>query len=280
MNFLALPDLNKMIGLPELASENGHRVDTMMNLVTWFMLVLFVGWSLYLIYVLIRYRQRRNAKADYVGLKGHATTHLEIGVVIVEAILLVGFALPFWAMQVDDNKFPDNANVVKIRAMGEKFTWTFQYAGLDGNLGKADPFKIAPPITSVGIDLDDPNSLDDFENGRTMKVPINRPVIVEVVSKDVIHNLHLLPMRVAQDATPGQKSHIWFLPNKLGEWDIICGQLCGSGHGTMSGLIEVVSEEDWDKWVEGKSTAKIEENRAANSTAPPVAANSTAGESP
>jgi cytochrome c oxidase subunit 2 len=85
--------INQLFGIPELASEHGELVDHMLGFVHWFMLILFVGWSIYLGWVFYRYNQKRNRRADYVGVRGHATTHIEIGVVIVEAILLLGFRI-------------------------------------------------------------------------------------------------------------------------------------------------------------------------------------------
>ena len=99
-----------------------------------------------------------------------------------------------------------------------------------------------------------------------MRIPVNRPVIVDVRSKDVIHNLALVPMRAAQDATPGVKSHMWFKPTKTGTWDIICGQLCGSGHSQMKATLEVVTEKDYNDW------AKEQSDSALKNAAPAVAA--------
>lgn len=88
-----------------------------------------------------------------------------------------------------------------------------------------------------------------------MKLPVGRPVIVDVASKDVIHNLALVPMRAAQDATPGVKSHMWFKPTKEGSWDIICGQLCGPGHAQMKATVEVIPNKDYEDWSKEMSAA-------------------------
>lgn len=84
--------INEFFGQTPNASEHGGLVDHMLGFVHWFMLALFVGWSIYLVLAFTKFRASRNAKADYQGVTGHATTHIEIGVVIVEAILLLGFA--------------------------------------------------------------------------------------------------------------------------------------------------------------------------------------------
>lgn len=243
--------INQLFGIPELASEHGELVDHMLGFVHWFMLILFVGWSIYLGWVFYRYNQKRNHRADYVGVRGHATTHIEIGVVIVEAILLLGFAFPLWAKQADE--YPTSPDTVKLRAVGEKFLWNFQYAGNDSQLGAMNHKYIDPSTGNpTGKDPHDPNSKDDFVSP-SLKLPKDRPVIIDVRSKDVIHNLALVPMRSAQDATPGIHSHMWFKPVKTGTWDIICGQLCGPGHAQMKAVLEVVEQKEFDEWLKGQS---------------------------
>jgi len=57
-------------------------------------------------------------------------------------------------------------------------------------------------------------------------------------------------MRVKQDVIPGMTTHVWFTPNKLGQFEIACSQLCGPGHYRMRGIINVVSQADYDQWIQ------------------------------
>lgn len=235
-HLFAIVSLNKLSGQSPLASEHGEMVDHMLELVHWFMLILGLGWTAFLGVVFIKFRKDRQNKADYYGVRGHASTHIEIGVVIVECILLLGFAFPLWGERADE--YPSGPDVVKLRAVGEKFNWTFQYAGLDQTLGNIEIKNVDMATqNTIGRDMKDPNGTDDFIKPGILTIPVNRPVIIDVTSKDVIHNLALVPMRMAQDATPGIRSHIWFKPTKVGEWDIICGQLCGPGHSQMKSTL-------------------------------------------
>ena len=84
--------INELIGLPEVASEHGSIVDNMLEMVHWLVAVLLIGWSAYFFYCLYRFRKKKNPKASHGGVKGHASTHVEMGVVAIEAILLLGFA--------------------------------------------------------------------------------------------------------------------------------------------------------------------------------------------
>ena len=268
---LALFSINKFLGIPALASEHGEMVDHMLEVVHWFMLALFVGWSVFLVIVFTKFRRERQPKADYSGVRGHASTHIEIGVVIVEAILLLGFAFPLWGERSD--QYPTGANVLKLRAVAEKFNWNFQYPGLDGVLGNIELKKVdAANGNVIGRDMKDPNGKDDFVKGSALTIPIDRPVIIDITSKDVIHNLALVSMRMAQDATPGVRAHVWFKPTKVGEWDIICGQLCGPGHSQMKARLIVVSEKDFDAYMKENGEEAL---KRVQTDAVPAAAHST-----
>lgn len=262
--FLAL--INELIGLPENASEHGKMVDLMMEMVHWFMAALGVGWSIFLAIAIWKFRAGKNKSADYQGVKGHASTHVEMAVIIVEAVLLVGFAFPLWKMRIDE--YPTGPDVVKIRAVGYQFGWLFHYPGEDGLFGKTDPRYFH--VNNVGMKPGDPAGADDVIVSRTLKIPLGRDIVMDIISKDVIHNLALVPMRMAQDAIPGVRANVWFTPKKIGEWDIICGQLCGSGHANMTGVLEVQSETDFFAWHQSesasayaKSLAKGENNSIA-----------------
>lgn len=238
-------NLNKSIGLPEVASEHGPVIDHMLGMVHWFMLVLLVGWSCFFVYCLIRFNRRRHPKADYVGVKSHASTHLEVGVVIVEAILLLGFALPFWSARV--NSFPTSPDTVKVRAIGYQFGWLMHYTGPDGKFGHTHSrfYGSGTAQEQAGLDPADPNGKDDIFLTSELILPKGRPAIVELTSKDVIHNLAIKSMRIAQDAVPGMHIPMWFTPTKTGEWDIVCAQLCGAGHANMRAILTVIDNEEF-----------------------------------
>src|SRR6267154_6603359 len=99
--------MRNLLGLPVLASEHGQAVDDLIIYVHWLMIVLFVGWLAYFAYALFRFRRSRNPKADYVGVKNHASNYIEGAVALVEAVLLIGVAVPLWAKAQD--KVPKDA---------------------------------------------------------------------------------------------------------------------------------------------------------------------------
>ena len=229
--------LNKLFGITEPTSQHGQMVDHMLEVVHWFMAALFVGWSIYLVITLWRGYHKRSPKANYHGVQSHASSHLEIGVIITEVILLLGFAFPLWGQRVDQFPDPD----VKVNAWAEQYAWNFQYPGADGKFGTTDRFLISSQ-NPIGLDAEDPNSMDDVITG-SLVLPKGKKIEINVTSKDVIHNLALPTMRIAQDADPGKFTRMWFVPTKTGKSEIICGQLCGPVHGNMRSILEVVPDE-------------------------------------
>jgi cytochrome c oxidase subunit 2 len=243
----------KVLGLPELASTNGKAVDDLMVYVHWLMLVLFIGWSLYFVYTLWRFNVRRNPTADHEGSKSKIPKYTEIAVVLAEAVLLLGIAVPLWAKNVD--KFPEAKDSTVIQVMAQQFAWNIRYPGLDGTFGQQD-MKLISNDNVFGVDPSDPKGKDDIQVLNEMHVPVNKPVIIYLSSKDVIHSLKLVAMRVTQDAIPGLRIPFSFTPNKIGRFQIECAQLCGNGHAAMAGgFLVVQSPEDYAAWLKSKSGA-------------------------
>jgi cytochrome c oxidase subunit 2 len=255
-NFLNLP----ILGLPEVASEHGQAVDDLIIYVHWLMILLFVGWLGYFAYVLVRFRRSRNPKADYYGVKSHASNYIEGAVALVEGILLVGIAVPFWAKAVD--KFPKPEESTVIQVVAQQFAWNVRYPGKDGVFGKQD-MRFVTADNVFGVDPKDPNGKDDVQTLNDLHVPLvknpdgnYKPVIVYISSKDVIHSFKVIAMRVTQDAIPGMRIPLWFRPIMEGRFQINCAQLCGNGHSSMTGgFITVESQAAYDKWLASKAGA-------------------------
>ena len=121
--------------------------------------------------------------------------------------------------------------------------------------GKQD-VRLVNSTNTFGVDPADAKGKDDVQVLNEIHVPVNKPVIAYISSKDVIHSFKLLAMRVTQDAIPGMRVPIWFKPVKEGRYQIYCAQLCGNGHASMAGgLVVVESEKDYSKWLAAKAGA-------------------------
>jgi cytochrome c oxidase subunit 2 len=240
-----------VLGLPELASANGRAVDDLMVYVHWLMLVLFVGWIIYFGYVLFRFNAARNKKASYEGSKSKVPSYVELAIVAVEAVLLLGIAVPLWAKNVNQFPKPEDATVVQI--MAQQFAWNVRYPGLNGKFGQQD-MKLIASDNVFGVDPADPAGKDDIQVLNEIHVAVNKPVLIYLSSKDVIHSLKLVAMRITQDAIPGLRIPCTFTPTKIGRYQIECAQLCGGGHSAMAGgFVVVQSQADFDSWLKSKS---------------------------
>ena len=247
-----------ILGLPPLASENGQDVDNLIIYVHWLMIALFIGWIIYFFYALYRFRSSRNPKADYIGVRSHASSYIELAVAGVEAVLLVFIAVPLWAKAVD--KFPPTSESTVIQVVAQQYAWNARYSGLDGVFGRQD-MKFVASDNIFGVDPTDANGKDDIQTLNDIHVVVDKPVIIYLSSKDVIHSLKIIAMRVCQDAIPGLRIPVWFKPTKIGRYQINCAQLCGPGHAAMTGgFVTVETQADFDKWIHSKSgtTASFE----------------------
>src|SRR5438093_5493724 len=235
----------KFLGMPIQVSAHAAEIDQMTVLVHWLMAVLFVGWGVFFLFVIFRFRKGANPRASYIGAKGKISKGIEVAVAVIEGILLVFYAIPAWATRV--TRFPSESEAVVVRVVGEQFAWNIHYPGPDGRFGRTDIRKVSAD-NPLGLDRTDPNAKDDVTTINQLYLPIDRPVLVHLSSKDVIHGFGLIEMRVKQDAIPGMTMPVWFIPNRLGEYEISCSQLCGLGHFRMRGFITVHTAADYQKW--------------------------------
>jgi len=161
-------------------------------------------------------------------------------------VLLLFYAIPAWAKRV--TLFPSENEAVVVHVIGEQFQWNVHYPGPDGKFGRTRPELVAAD-NPIGLDKTDPASKDDITTINQLNLPVNRPVLVHLSSKDVIHSFGLYEMRVKQDAVPGLNIPVWFIPNRVGEYEITCSQLCGLGHYRMRGFVTIQSEADYRSWM-------------------------------
>jgi len=178
---------------------------------------------------------------------------------VVEGILLIGFAIPMWAARVE--RIPAASEALLVQVTGEQFAWNVHYAGPDGVFGRTHIKLIDAQANPLGLDRSDPAAKDDVTTLNQLYLPVNKPIIVRLRSKDVIHSFGVPEFRVKQDAVPGLTIPIWFVPNvttaemrtRTGnpefQYEIACAQLCGLGHYRMRGQLFVDTKADLQKWL-------------------------------
>lgn len=231
--------------MPIQASAHAAEIDHMTILVHWLMLVLFVGWGIFFLFVLVRFRSGANPRASYTGAKGKISKGLEVAVAVIEGVLLVFYAIPAWATRV--TQLPSESEAVIVRVVGEQFAWNIHYPGPDGKFGRTEIGRVTAD-NPIGLDRSDPDAKDDVTTINQLYLPENRPALVHLSSKDVIHSFGLYEMRIKQDLIPGMTIPVWFIPTRVGEYEIACSQLCGLGHFRMRGFLTIQRDADFRKW--------------------------------
>lgn len=241
--------------LPAGASAAAGWIDHQFALTFVIMGIIFVAAQVSLGYIVWRYRQTPNSPpVAYI----HGNTTLEIVWTALTAILFIGLNLMgtnVWASERWDAAPPDS---VKVEVTGMQFAWYFRYPGADGTYARTKATLMDPSTGgegAVGLDTTDPSAKDDVVTG-TMYLPVNREVDVSLRSVDVIHSFFVPNLRFKQDAVPGLNIHMHFKPTVIGEYEIACAELCGLGHYKMHGMVHVVSQDDFDKWLAAREAEK------------------------
>jgi cytochrome c oxidase subunit 2 len=202
-------------------------------------------------YAIIQYRAR-GRQVEY----SHGNNKLEVFWTSAAAILFVGLVLMgtrIWA-GVHFEKAPPDA--LEIQVLAKQFAWAFRYAGPDGKFGRTDIKQINDANGNpFGIDEKDPDGKDDIVNA-ALKVPVGRPILLTLRSRDVIHNFFVRELRMKQDIVPGMEIPFHFQADTIGTYEVPCSELCGLGHSQMRSTMQVMSVEDFEKWKKDQLAAK------------------------
>jgi len=190
--------------------------------VTGFFFVLTEGL---LIYFCVRYRAKPGGKSTHT----HGSHVLELAWTFIPGAILFVLAVMqtgIWSESKYRTEMPDENEALVVQVLGKQFEWHFRYAGSDGEFGTAD----------------------DITSATTLHVPVNRDVIVRLQTLDVLHSFWLPNLRLKQDLVPGLTIPQWFKALETGEYEIVCAELCGSGHTTMRGELHIHTEEEFAVW--------------------------------
>lgn len=245
--------------LPPLASNWG-AIDTTILVSFVVCGLVFVAVIGFMSWAIIRYRFDPGRRASYEP----ENKKLEFWLTFVTTIGIAALLAPgllTWASFVT---VPDDVH--RVAVVGSQWHWQFRYPGEDGQLGRVQP-KFIREGNPLGVDPDDPNGHDDLIVDRPeMYLPIDRPVELMLTSRDVIHNFMVHAFRAKVDALPGQMSRFWFTPTQTGTYESTCAEHCGVGHFAMRAKVHVVSQEEFDAWLDEQET--VAEFRAAGSGDP------------
>jgi cytochrome c oxidase subunit 2 len=182
-------------------------------------LLLLVALTAAMVYFIFRYNRKKSTKA--VLIDGNTT--LEVIWTVIPILLVLVMFYFGWIGWNPMNKAPeDSLNVTSTARM-----WSFSFK---------------------------------YENGKEspdLIIPVNKPVKINLVSVDVIHSIFIPAFRVKTDIIPGREKMMWFIPERVGEYDLYCAEYCGLQHSYMQSNVKVLSDADYASWYADTSAVKI-----------------------
>lgn len=217
-------------------SADGHKIDDLLHRTTIEIGIAFALVVILLAAFMILYRERDGHKASYDH--GNRWPHLVLtGFLALCVYFMIDLNIANLSAKVWDElreKMPDPDKSLTVKVLAQQYAWNFQYAGADGLFDTAD----------------------DIYTMNQLHIPVHKPVIVELRSKDVIHSFNLPNFRLKQDVVPGMLNRLWFEAVKTGEFEIACAELCGLGHYRMRGILTIQEPGEFKSWLEAKADEK------------------------
>jgi cytochrome c oxidase subunit 2 len=212
---------------PSNASSVGGQVDSLFYVILYITGAVFVLVEAALLIFLVRYRRRDGQRATYV----EGSTRAEIIWTTIPAVILVSLALfsqPLWSKIKNADTYPKDADRLAVEA--KQFEWHITYPGPDGKLGTDD----------------------DFMKKDELHLVVNRDYVIDLTSRDVVHDFFIPAFRIKQDAVPGMHILVWVRPTVVGTYELACAELCGLGHYRMRALVVVQTAPEFAVWLQGQ----------------------------
>ena len=203
---------------PPSASASAVQTDHLIWAFTLLTLLLVVPIFIGITFFAIRYREGRVVNRAYRENRDRA---LELGWMIIPFVLTLIFFV--WGAQMFIVHKTPPANATRIEAIGRQWMWKFQHPG-----GQSE--------------------INDLH------VPTGEPILINMISQDVIHSLYLPAMRIQMETLPGRYTQLWFQANRPGTYRLLCSEFCGTDHSAMDGLLVVMTPADYAAWLRNSGT--------------------------
>ncbi|MBD0329907.1 MAG: cytochrome c oxidase subunit II [Thermoleophilia bacterium] len=210
--------------LPTQASEEGKRIDFVFWLTTWICVAIFAVVASLIVYSVVKFRASPDDDADGAPIHGH--TGIEIVWTAIPFVLVTVISIASAVVLArNDDPGPDP---LRVEVTAQQFTWSFRYPN-----GKVSP---------------------------TLNLPLRRSAELRLRANDVIHSFWVAEFRQKQDAVPGTDTKVVVTPTKLGEYHVICAELCGLGHAVMRSRTVVMEPAAFERWLEEDAEGEAAED--------------------
>ena len=206
--------------LPTSASEEFDRIQNIYWFATWMSIVIFSIVGAVVVYSVWKWRVPPDDDAE--GPPIHGNTGLEIAWTAIPAILVIALGIVSAVVMSENGNASPNA--LQVKAIGQQFAWKFEYP-----------------------------ELGEFQSGELV-LPVGEQAQFTMEAVDVIHSFWVPQFGQKMDAVPGIATTILVTPTRTGEFAVVCAELCGLGHATMRAKARVVTQAEFDKWIEEQRT--------------------------
>jgi cytochrome c oxidase subunit 2 len=210
---------------PEQGSTQAEKIDTLWDVLIVASVPMFVLVTVVVGFSILDFRMRPGEE-ELDGPPIHGNTRLEVIWTALPALLIVGLCVYAYVVLTDIEEAPASQERV-VRVTGQQFAWTFAY---DEGGRKF--------------------------NSTQLYLPEGESVKFDVTARDVIHDFWVPAFRMKIDAVPGITTSYRVTPKRLGDYPVVCAELCGLGHAYMRQTAHVLSREDFDAWVQRASRSQ------------------------
>ncbi len=241
----------------ESASIHGLDIDFMFNTTLIITTIVFILTHIALFGFSFKYRGSENRKAYFYP---HNNALERIWTIVPAIVLTIMVLLGFFTWRgITNVSEEDQKKAINIEVTGEQFKWTLRYPGSDNQIGNRN-YKLTTATNGLGIDFKDQKSWDDKLVGEIV-IPVNKPIRININSKDVLHSFYLPDFRVQMNAVPGMPTTFQFTPrlttaqirekrnNPKYDYVLLCAKVCGAGHYNMQAKVTVVSDAEYAAWL-------------------------------
>ena len=206
--------------LPRQASLQAVSIDELFNIHLWFISFLFSLIVVFLLYSMVVFRRRKGETGDGAYITGNSRLEVIWTIIPLGAVIFVAY---IGALSLADVLRVDPSAMV-VKVIGGQWFWKFQYP-------------------DYGFSTD------------KLYLPVNQQVDLQMTSLDVIHSFWVPEFRVKQDLLPGRTTDLRITPTIIGQYKVRCAELCGTRHAYMEAVVNVISQEDFDKWAAQQKSA-------------------------
>lgn len=221
-----------------------NEINTLSNITFAIAGVVFVFVEVGVVFVVWKFRARKDDDPDELPTQLHGNTKAEIGWTLLPAVILAGLAVATVGTVLSLAEKPDNG--IEVRVVGQQWWWSYDY-DINGNGVFADD-----DVNAIGIEHPEEYATD-IETASEMVIPVGTPVYLSIESRDVIHSFWIPALNGKKDAVPGRTHHLTLEADEPGTYVGQCTEFCGLSHAYMRMSVRALPRDEYDAWVEAQS---------------------------